>query len=75
MEKAEEQILSFLRLLCTYPDDLEIKHFAENAAVFEIRVRQEEVAEVRKYLGVLQAIVAHASGLMCDQFEVRIFQK
>ncbi len=75
MEKAEDQILSFCRLLCTYQGDLEVKQLNESPIIFEIKVRKEEVAEIRKYLGVLQAIAAHASGLMCDQFEMIILGK
>jgi len=75
METAEEQILKFLRLLCTYPDDIDVQQTNERTAIFEIKVRNEEVSEVNKYLEVIQAIVAYATGLLCDQFEVRISGK
>jgi hypothetical protein len=75
MGEAENKILQFLRLLSNYPEDVVIKQANERVLVFEIIVRSEDMTQINKYLGVIQAIVAYETGLLCEQFEVRIFGK
>ena len=75
MEPAEDHILKFVRLLSLNPNEITVRRTVGEKTIFEISIPSDEANEANTFLGVIQAIVAYTTGLLCDQFEVKLLGK
>ena len=75
MITAEDQILDFVQVLTTYPQDVSVKQIDGDPIVFEITISGRDLVEVSSKLKVIQAIAGYKTGLIDKKVVIKIHEK
>jgi predicted RNA-binding protein YlqC (UPF0109 family) len=74
MQSAEQQILSFVKVLVNDPDQVRVKSTAGNPVVVEIRACRDDLAELQAKEHAIRTICSSASGLRKEQFLLKFLE-